>query len=177
MEAKVHVLLVVLVETVRLRWFVASVGLEGQAAPLLRSEIGDLERYRGLDFDEQLAFLRHRFCGVVQRGCDRIWARGEKARQFVFVFDGLLAEPTGELTRAIAEHFTLWMLNPPVAVFVSADGFDGGGSPRLDMLAGHLDPALADVLRASLGSLLAVREDEGAWELVRKKGAPESRTG
>jgi hypothetical protein len=168
-ETKVPVLLVVLVETVRLRWFVASVGLGGQVAPLLRSEIGDLERYRGLDFDEQLAFLRHRFCGVVQRGCDRIWARGEKARQFVFVFDGLLAEPTGELTRAIAEHFTLWMLNPPVAVFVSPDGFDRGGTPRLENLAGDLDPPLAEVLRYRLGDLLGVREFEGAWELSRKK--------
>ncbi len=176
MEAKVPVLLVVLVETVRLRWLVASIRLDGQIAPLLRSEIGDLERYRGLDFDEQVGFLRHRFCGVVQRGCDRIWARGEKARQFVFVFDGLLAEPTGELTRAIAEHFTLWMLNPPVAVLVSADGFDSG-APRLDVLAGQFDPALAELLRARLGDLLAVREDEGAWEMVRKKGAPESRTG
>ncbi len=167
MEGKTPVLLLVLVETTRLRWFVASVGLDGRATPLLRSEIGDLERYRGLDFDEQVAFLRHRFCGVLQRGCDRIWARGEKARQFVIVFEGPLPEPTGELTRTVAEHFTLWMLNPPVAVFVHA----GGEPPRLDALAGELDPTLTEPLRASLGGLLAVREDEGAWELARKKGS------
>jgi hypothetical protein len=171
MEAKAPVLLVVLVETVRLRWFVASVGLGGQAAPLLRSEVGDLERYRGLDFDEQLAFLRHRFCGVLQRGCDRVWARGEKARHFVFVFDGPLAEPAGELTRAVAENLALWMLNPPVAVFVSPVGFDSGEPPRLEALVGDLDPTLGELLRAHLGELLAVREDADAWELARKKGS------
>jgi hypothetical protein len=170
MEVKSPVLLLVLVETVRLRWFVASVGLDGRASPLLRSEIGDLERYRNLDFDEQVAFLRHRFCGVVQRGCDRIWGRGEKARQFVFVFEGPFVEPTGTLTQAIAEHFALWMLNPPVAVFTSADGFDRGETPRLDRLAGDLDSSLEKPLHACLGGLLAVREDAGAWELIRKKG-------
>jgi hypothetical protein len=169
MEGKAPVLLLVLVETVRLRWFVASVALDGRAAPLLRSEIGDLERYRGLDFDEQVAFLRHRFCGVLQRGCDRVWARGEKARQFVIVFESPLAEPTGELTRTVAEHFALWMLNPPVAVYVSTGGFDGGEPPPLDRLAGELEPALAAPLHACLGGLLAVREDEAAWELSRKK--------
>jgi hypothetical protein len=171
MEAKAPVVLVVLVETVRLRWFVASVGLEGPAAPLLRSEIGDLERYRSLDFDEQVAFLRHRFCGVLQRGCDRIWARGEKARQFVFVFEGLLAEPTGELTRAVAEHFTLWMLNPPVVVLVSADGFDRPDLSRLEKLAGEIDAPLDGLVRARLGGLLALREDAAAWELAPKKSS------
>jgi hypothetical protein len=170
MADKVPVLLLVLVETARLRWFVASVHPGGQAFPLLRSDVGDLERYRGLDYDEQVAFLRHRFCGVVQRGCDRIWARGEKARQFAFVFEGLLAEPTGTLTQAVADHFTLWMLNPPAAVFTSPDGFDRGEISRLDRLAGDMDPSLEAPLYASLRGLLAVREDDGAWERVPRKG-------
>jgi hypothetical protein len=169
MEAKTPVLLLVLVETDRLRWFVASVGLDGRATPLLRSEVGDLDRYRGLAFDEQVAFLRHRFCGVLQRGCDRLWARGEKARQFVILFEAPLAEPTGGLTRAVAEHFALWMLNPPVGVFVSPNGFTAGGPSRLEKLAGELDGALDPPLAASLAGLLAVREDAKAWELVRKK--------
>jgi hypothetical protein len=168
MDAKVPVLLLVLVETVRLRWFVASVGPGGQAVPLVRSEEGDLERYRGLEFDEQVAFLRHRFCGVLQRGCDRLWARGEKARAFAFVFEGPLPEPGGELTRAVAEHFAIWMLNPPVAVYSSANGFDGG-APRLEKLAGDLDPPLAGLLQGPLAALLAVRQDAGAWELSPKK--------
>jgi hypothetical protein len=171
MDAKSPVLLLVLVETVHLRWFVASVGLDGKAVPLLRSQVGDLVHYRDLDFDEQVAFLRHRFCGVLQRGCDRIWARGEKACQFVFLFESPIVEPTGQLTPAVAEHFTLWMLNPPVAVLISAEGFDRGGAPRLEKLAGDLDPALAELLHTCLGGLLGVREDAGAWELSRMKGS------
>src|SRR5436190_16393737 len=110
MQPKAPVILLVLVQTAQLRWFVACLGLDGRVTPLLCSEVGDLEKYRGLDFDEQLAFLRHRFCGVLQRGNDRLFARGRKARQFVFVFEGLLPEPTGELTRGIAEHMVLWLM-------------------------------------------------------------------
>src|SRR5437899_1907017 len=123
METKTPAMLVVLVETARLRWFVASVPRDGPSVPLICSEDDDLGKYRDLDFDEQVAFLRHRFCGVLQRGCDRLWARTCKACQFVFVFEGPVPAATGELTRAIADHFVQWMLNPPVAVFVSANGF------------------------------------------------------
>src|SRR6202043_980031 len=106
---------------------------DGRAAPLLRSGEGDLEKYRGLDFDEQVAFLRHRFCGVLQRGCDRLWARNTKACQFVFVFEEVLPDPTGQLTKALAGHFAEWLLKPPVAVFVRADANDPS---RLDQLSG-----------------------------------------
>src|SRR5437870_9563176 len=119
MDAKTPVVLLVLVETARLRWFVASLGLDGRATPLLRSEVGDLDKYVGLSFDEQVSFLRHRFCGVLQRGCDRLWARGNKACQFVFVFDRALPEAAGDLTQAVADHLAEWMLNPPVVVFIS----------------------------------------------------------
>jgi hypothetical protein len=164
MDVKTPVMLVVLVETARLRWFVAALGLDGQATPLLRSEVGDLDRYLGLDFDGQVSFLRHRFCGVLQRGCDRLWSRGLKARQFVFVFDQPLPEPSGRLTAAVAEHFVEWMLSPPVVVY-SGDG------PRLDKVAGTIDDSLEELLRAGLGALLAARDDPGAWELAPKKPA------
>src|SRR4051812_48746383 len=108
MESKEPVLLVVLVETARLRWFVASLHLDGRVEPLLCSEEGDLEKYRGVEFDEQVSFLRHRFCGVLQRGCDRLWARDCKARRYVIVFEGLLPEPTGTLTQAVADHYAMW---------------------------------------------------------------------
>src|ERR1700722_19301742 len=98
MEPKSPALLLVLVETAQLRWYVASIGLDGQTAPLLCSEVGDLARYREVDFEEQVSFLRHRFCGFLQRGCDRLWARMQKACKFVFVFESLLEEPTGKLT-------------------------------------------------------------------------------
>src|ERR1700682_4842124 len=95
MGQKAPVLLLVVVETARRRWFVAAGGLDGKSVAVLRSEVGDLEKYQTVEFDEQVAFLRHRFCGVVQRGCDRIWARDCKACQLVFVFEGLLPEATG----------------------------------------------------------------------------------
>jgi hypothetical protein len=168
METKAPVLLLVLVETSRLRWFVASVGLDGQTVPLLRSEVGDLEKYRGLPFDEQVSFLRHRFCGVLQRGCDRVWARGTKAVQFVVVFEEPLPREGGALTAAVAAHFVDWLLNPPVVVFTSADGFDGV-TPRLNPVAGGIEPPLQELLRSHLGALLARRHDEAAWELSPKK--------
>jgi hypothetical protein len=160
------VLLVVLVETARLRWFVGAVGLDGRPAFLLRSEVGDLGRYRELQFDEQLAFLRHRFCGVLQRGCDRLWERGGKACQFVLVFDDLLPERTGRLTQALVEHLAQWLLRPPVVAFRGV-----GGPPRLQRLAGHLDRPHEEVLLANLAKLLAAREDLAAWELSPSRGA------
>src|SRR5262245_51840597 len=117
MTQKAPRLLVVLVDSARLRWFVAAFGLDGHPEPLLRSVDGDLARYQELEYDDQVSFLRHRFCGVVQRGCDRLWARELKACHFVFVFEGLLPDATGGLTQAVAEHFTLWMINPPVVAF------------------------------------------------------------
>src|SRR5437016_4141744 len=169
MEAKTPALLVVLVETERLRWFVASIPPDGPPVPLLRSEEDDLATYRGLDLDEQVAFLRHRFCGVLQRGCDRLWAREKKPKQFVILFDGPLAEATGKLTSRIAEHFAEWMLNPPVAVFINGCGLRSPGSPPLDRLAGEIAPALEEVVHTSLDGLLAAREDSRPWEVVAKK--------
>lgn len=164
MTPKAPVILLVLVETARLRWFAAAVGLDGRVVPLLRSEEGDLAKYQGLPFDDQVAFLRHRFCGVLQRGCDRLWARDLKASQFVIVFEGLLPDPTSELTQAAADHFATWMLNPPAAVFNRL-----GADLRLEPLAGGLDPPLADLLLAHLGALAVARDDMGAWELSPKK--------
>jgi hypothetical protein len=167
MERKTPVVLVVQVETARLRWFVSALGLDGGPTPLLRSAEGDLEKYRGLDFDEQVSFLRHRLCGVLQRGCDRLWGRNWKACQFAIVFEGLLPEPTGTLTQAVGDHFALWMLNPPAAVFNDPAG--PGDPPRPGLLAGSIDAPLEELLRAHLGELTAGRADEGAWEAVPRK--------
>lgn len=164
MEAKTPVVLLVLVETARLRWFVAALGLDGQAVPLLRSEVGDLDKYLGLAFDEQVAFLRHRFCGVLQRGCDRLWARSSKACQFAIVFEGLIPEATGGLTQAVAEHYAVWMLNPPVAVFNRT-----GDPPRLELLAGQLAGPLEELVQSQIDGLLTVRDEEGVWELSHQK--------
>jgi hypothetical protein len=161
---KTPVLLVVLVETARLRWFVAMIGLDGRTTPLLCSEPGDLEKYHGLTFEDQVAFLRHRFCGVLQRGCDRVWARDARPCQFVFVFEGELPEPTGTLTRTFAEHQVLWMIKPPLVVFNRPDA-----AGPLERLAGEMDGQHEQTLLAHLGELLAARENPEAWELSRKK--------
>ncbi len=165
MDAKAPALLVVLIETARLRWFVAAIGCDGQAAPLLRSAVGDLEQYQTLDFDEQLLFLRHRLCGVLQRGCDRLWARNLKACQFVFVFEDPLPDATGRLTAAVAEHFLQWLLNPPVVVYT------GMAASRLQLVTGAIAAPLQDLLCTHLDTLLAARQDESLWELSPPKTA------
>lgn len=165
MESKAAVLLVVIVDTPQLRWFVAGVERDGTLMPLLRSEEGDLAPYREGDADQQLGFLRHRLCGVVQRGCDRLWAQGKKAGQFVFWFDGRLPDPSGELTERVAEHFVQWMLNPPVIVFAS----EAGAMGKLTKLAGEMAPAQEAVMQTALPQLSVSRADLGAWELSRKK--------
>jgi hypothetical protein len=169
MEPKAAVILVITVETARLRWFVAALGLNGPPVPLLCSEVGDLEKYASLNFDEQIAFLRHRFCGVMQRGCDRLWALGMKACQFVILFDGFLADSTGRLTHAVADHMAQWMLNPPLIVFNLAGTSRPSQPAPLENLAGHMERPLEHVLFANLGELHAACLDLSAWELIHKK--------
>ncbi len=171
MLEKAPVVLVVLVETARLRWFVAGIGLDGQAVALLRSEIGDLARYQELDFDEQVAFLRHRFCGVLQRGCDRLWERSSKACQFVFLFDQLLPDPTGRLTQAFAEHIAGWLHRPPVVLFEGPGESIPAAPPRLQRLAGEIERPLEELLLVHVPSLLATRADLTAWELSPGRSA------
>src|SRR5438270_199556 len=68
METKEPVILSLVVEADRERWLLAAVGLDGAADPLLCSPDGELAECRGFGFDYQTAFLRHRLCGVLQRG-------------------------------------------------------------------------------------------------------------
>jgi hypothetical protein len=164
MEQKKAAMLVIVVESEWLRWFVSAIQLDGTTVPLMCSEVDDLEKYRCLPFDEQVGFLRHRFCGVLQRGCDRLWARNSKACQFVFVFQGLLAETSGQLTQTVADHFAEWMLKPPVAVF--AELKDGG----LSRLAGTIDAELDALLVKQLSTVVAAHEEASVWELARQKG-------
>ena len=129
-------------------------------------EVGDLEKYQGLEADEQLLFLRHRLCGVLQRGCDRLWARNLKACQFVFVFEDPLPDATGRLTAAVAEHFQQWLLNPPVVVYT------GTSTGSLRVVCGTIAAPLQALLCADLDGLLAAQADVTAWELSpRRSGA------
>jgi hypothetical protein len=139
---------------------VAAVTLDATVSPLIRSEDGDLAAYQSLDFDDQVSFLRHRFCGVLQRGCDRLWPVGRKACQFALLFDDALPD---ELVRAVADHYVQWMLNPPVVVFT-------GSRPAMRRMAGAIEAPLETVLNGSLGNLFALAADDGAWEVSQRKG-------
>lgn len=154
-------LLVVFVQTSRLRWFAASVSLEGEVTPLVCSEEGNLSPYVHLSVDEQISFIRHRLCGVLQRGCDRLFGRGQKACEFVIIFEERVGE--GDLTEQVAHHFTQWMLNPPVAVFL----LEGGG---LRQLAGEIEPEWGGLIRQQLPALMGACGEVDRWELVVKRG-------
>jgi hypothetical protein len=170
-DTKAPVLLVVVVDPARLAWFVAGIGLDGAVLPLLRSEPGDLKPYQGLDRDDQLVFLRHRLCGVLQRGCERLWMQEKKARQFVFLFEGRLPDATEQLTEQVADHFVQWMLNPPVVVYTAEGAARPNEAFHLHQLAGDVEPALENILSANLGKLLAATGEPGLWELARRKCA------
>ena len=171
MAAKEPVLLTVLVETGMFRWYVAGVDLDGAAIPLMRSETGNLDSYLGVSLDEQVSFLRHRFSGVLQRGCDRLWARENKTCQIVFIADGSFVQADPELARRIGEHFVAWMTKPPVVFFVSRNGFACEGPIALDLVAGDIDPAFRKALDAGLPSLFAAAAQPDAWELAPAKRA------
>lgn len=171
MTAREPVLLVVLVETAQLRWYVAGIGLDGEALPLMCSEPGNLDPYLGLPLDEQISFLRHRFSGVLQRGCDRLWGRQKKPCQIVFVTDGPFIQAEPELTRRVAEHFVVWMTNPPVVVFVSRRGFHPGEPHALELVTGDIDAPFRKTLESGLPRLAAAMQKSEAWELAPTKKA------
>ena len=78
MQTKEPVMLTVMVDAERRRWLLASTRLDGTVTPLLRSEDGDLDTCQGLGFDEQVSFLRHRLCGVFQRGPTAYFQSGKR---------------------------------------------------------------------------------------------------
>lgn len=169
MDPKMPVLLVMLVETERLRWFVAEVGMEGDSQPLICSEEGNLSPYLDLEADEQLAFLRHRFSGVLQRGCNRIWSRGKKPFQIVFSLDGPFLRGKEGLEDRLAEHFVEWLSNPPVVFTMGLPRSSRDEQPRLRILAGEPSPSVHDLLAAHLPMLRRATCDETLWELLRPK--------
>ena len=169
MTAKEPVLLVALLETATRRWSVAGIQLDGTVLPLMQSEPGNLDPYLGTPLDEQVSFLRHRLSGVLQRGCDRLWGRGKKPCQIVFLTDGPFAHASEELTTRVAEHFLEWMTNPPVVFFTSTTPFTPGQQAVLRTLAGQLEPARHTALNAALPGLFAALGQASLWELSLTK--------
>lgn len=164
MATKEPVLLVVLIETAALRWFIAGISLQGEPVPLMRSAAGNLSPYIGQGFDEQVSFLRHRLSGVLQRGCDRLWGRGKKPCQIVFVNDAPFQQASLELTQSVAEHFAIWMTSPPVVYYVSQDGFPENTTPRLNKVAGDIAEGHSQALQTGLSQLASLRLQDDLWE-------------
>ncbi len=156
----------VLIETQRQRWYAAAADVAGQAIPLMRSENGNLDAYVGLEFDEQISFLRHRLAGVLQRGCDRLYARQLKAQQFVLVADGDFPTADPGVTEALAEHFVQWMINPPVVYLRTPGQFEIHSDDDLEVIAGELSPEATPGIRAILRDLVAKRSRPDDWELI-----------
>jgi hypothetical protein len=166
LAAKEPVLLVVLIETATLAWRIAGVDLHGTPHPLMRSEARDLDRYRGVSFDEQVSFLRHRLSGVLQRGCDRLWGRQMKPCQIVFIADGPFPDAPPQLTQAVADHFVQWMVNPPVAFFLRRDG---GSVGPLEKTAGEFRSEQDEPLREGLAALAPMLQQSEVWEVAPAK--------
>jgi hypothetical protein len=143
--------------------------LDGQPLPLIRSEPESLRPYLGVPLDEQVHFLRHRLAGVLQRGCDRLWARQKKPCQIVFVADGPFQDAPAELTPQVAAHFVEWMVNPPVAFFLCREGFAADRSPSLELVAGEIAPEYQTALEAGLPQVFRSLPQTALWEAAPEK--------
>ena len=166
MAEKEPVLLTILIDTRRMRWLAGGIGFDKQVFPLLASQDDDLAGYRSMEFDEQASFLRHRFCGALQRGCDRLWGLRKKAFQFVFLTDSVFPGAPDELTDRIADHLAQWMTNPPVVFFSSEAGSFDVSPVAVTRLAGDISAELSTAFDAGLPALLEAATQTDQWEQV-----------
>ncbi len=165
-------LLVVLIETVPLRWHVAAIGSDNFVIPLLRSNDGNLDQYRNLESDAQLSFLRHRFAGVLQRGCDRLYPKGMKVSHFLLIADGHYPNASEDITPGLAEHFVEWMINPPVTYLLHRSEFTqeaaAGPHDQFELVAGELPDDIAMMLGDSWSEIVALLGQPDRWELIAR---------
>lgn len=165
-------LLVVLIETIPLRWYAVAIGAEGRVIPLLRSDNGNLDQYRGLEPDAQLSFLRHRVAGVLQRGCDRLYPKGMKVTHFLLIADGDYPNAAAGTTSGLAKHFVEWMINPPVTYLLHRAGFTqqpaAGALDDLETIAGDFPEPIASGLRANWSEIIGLVAQPDRWELIAK---------
>ncbi|TWT66558.1 hypothetical protein [Allorhodopirellula solitaria] len=163
-------LLVVMIDTASLRWHVAAIGSGAQVIPLLRSEDGNLDEYRDLEPDAQLSFLRHRFAGVLQRGCDRLYPKQMKVSHFLLIADGHYPDAQPDTTARLAAHFVDWMINPPVTYLLHQGEFrEDSVTESLDSLetvAGELPETVAASLWAGWAEMVELLSQPDCWELI-----------
>ncbi|MDA1232800.1 MAG: hypothetical protein O2856_18685 [Planctomycetota bacterium] len=166
MNEKELVLLTILIDTARMRWLAGGIGFSEQVCPLLASQDNDLAGYVGKEFDEQASFLRHRFCGALQRGCDRLWGLRKKACQFVFLIDCEFPHASPELTARIAEHLVQWMTNPPVIFLIIETGSMAQRPIEIKRVAGEMSAECSRALELGLPTLLDASNHADMWEQV-----------
>lgn len=164
MATREPVMLIVLIETGEFRWYAAGVDRNSEVTPLVRSPSNDLSPYVAQPYDEQVSFLRHRLSGVLQRGCDRLFGRGQKPAHIVFAVDGLFLEAVPELTQRVADHFVQWMTNPPVVFLVL-------GQSRADkrVIAGDWPAAERAAFEKAWPALAAAQSQQDLWELIETR--------
>ncbi len=162
------VLLAVLMQPGSLCWHAAGLRRDGQTVPLLRSEENSMTEYRGLEPDAQRSWLRHCIAGVLQRGCDRLFARNMKAEHFVLIADRHFPDAPETLTEQLAEHFVQWMINPPVTYLLAPSGFVGEPPVQWQLIAGELPERIGEALHKGLPDLVVELEDPSSWELIAR---------
>lgn len=160
------VLLTVLMQPGLLCWHAAGIRRDGQSVPLLRSEENSMTAYRGLEPDAQRSWLRHCIAGVLQRGCDRLFARNMKAEHFVLIADRHFPGAAADLTEQLADHFVQWMINPPVTYLLTPPGFVDESAVQWQLIAGELPEAIDQALHRGLPELVAELEAPASWELI-----------
>lgn len=173
MSEREPAILVVLIDTHLLRWHVGCITSKNVAMPLMRSENGNLDEYRGLKLDEQVSFLRHRLAGVLQRGCDRLCGKQMKASCFLVIANGRYPYAGEELSQQVAKHFVEWMLNPPITFLQAPQGFRQIQKVPLEVVAGEFSRSLQESLESGLLEFIGWLEEPDRWELiVRPKRDP-----
>ena len=173
MSEREPAILVVLIDTLLLRWHVGCITSKNVALPLMRSENGNLDEYRGLELDEQVSFLRHRLAGVLQRGCDRLCGRQMKASCFLVIANGRYPDAGEELSQQVAKHFVEWMLNPPITFLQTPQGFRQMQKVPLEVVAGEFSRSLQESMESGLLEFIGWLEEPDRWELiVRPKRDP-----
>lgn len=169
MDTKTPAVMIVLVDADHLRWYVAETTWNCEVSPLLRSLEGDLAPCLELAGDERVAFLRHRFSGVLQRGCNSLWSRMKKPCRIVFVFDGRLGAEVDLLEQRMAEHFVEWMANPPLLFLILEQRAGLEREKHYRKLAGELTADLDTLLTSTLPQLLVDADKLELWELSQKQ--------
>ncbi len=166
MSERETVILVVLIDTDLLGWHVGCITSKNVAMPLMRSENGNLDEYRGLELDEQVSFLRHRLAGVLQRGCDRLCGIQMKASCFVVIANGRYPDAGEELSQQVANHFVEWMLSPPITFLQAPLGFRPMQKVPLEVVAGEISLSLQESLESGLVEFVGLLEEPDRWELI-----------